>query len=157
MYIEKIQSPAELKQLDLEALKVVAEETLDILVVRLQEVNVFRGKVVSGIFGILFLLVLAFLIEFPNLLPYVFHALFESNLMTSLQGLCFLVEFFIHINSWTNKDGIVFPHPYHVLCVFLKIMKRFLECRKRTFETLYQQHLHDACQLGGYCLGIMSF
>ena len=27
MYIEKIQSPADLKQLDLEALKVVAEET----------------------------------------------------------------------------------------------------------------------------------
>ena len=125
----------------------------------LQLGKIFLLEVFPPVFGILSSFIPPLLREPGYFLPDVFHAVIESKFLLLhfallsfiflflLLVLCFKIEFFIDIDLRTDEDGVILPHPDHILRIAAEVEQGLCESCKRTFQPLYEQDLHDGGEL----------
>ena len=89
-------------------------------------------EVVSGVFCILALLVLAFFGELTDLPPEGVDALLES-----------VFERVVDVDVGTDKERVVLPHVNHVLGVSQQVLERLAKGGGGAFETLDKALLHE--------------
>ena len=112
--------------------------------------KIFLLEIFTLIFSILPLLVTSLFCQLLYFGSDVFYAIIKRNTLATLQGLGFVVKFFVYVYLRANEDGVVLPHLNHVLRVTAQVQQGLSESRERTFETLHKKYLHDCGKLLGH-------
>ena len=74
--------------------------------------------------------------------------------MAELLFLGLKVKLFVDIDVRAYEDGVVLPHPDHILGVSAQVEKRLLECRKTALQPLDEVNLHNLGKLQGQGVGV---